>query len=110
MARVFLINPPSPEPVRTPLLSFCHLAAALRAGGHDGALLDASAPHAPHTAAEIAARVAGSARISSGCTSRCCVQPVYALTAALAASFERSATGWDPDDSIGGRGASPAGS
>jgi len=30
MARVFLLNPPSPEPVRTPLLSFCHLASALQ--------------------------------------------------------------------------------
>ena len=45
MARVFLVNPPSPEPVRTPLLSFCHLAASLRAGGHEVGLLDASAPH-----------------------------------------------------------------
>ena len=48
MARVFLVNPPSPEPVQTPLLSFCHLAAALRTGGHEVALLDASAPFAPH--------------------------------------------------------------
>ena len=43
MTRVFLVNPPSPEPVKTPLLSFCHLAAELRAGGHTVALLDASA-------------------------------------------------------------------
>ena len=54
---MFLINPPG-EPVKTPLLSFCHLAASLRAGGHDVGLLDAAAPHAPHAPAEIRARVA----------------------------------------------------
>lgn len=53
MARVFLLNPPSPEPVKTPLLSFCHLAASLRRGGHEVALLDASAPHAPREVDEI---------------------------------------------------------
>ena len=47
MTRVFLINPPSPEPVKTPLLSFCHLAASLRAAGHEVALIDGSAPDAP---------------------------------------------------------------
>ena len=90
MARVFLINPPSPEPVRTPLLSFCHLAAALRAGGHDVALLDASAPHAPHTANEIAARVAAFEPDLVGLHLKTLhVQPAYALAAAL----ERSETG-----------------
>jgi radical SAM superfamily enzyme YgiQ (UPF0313 family) len=58
MARVFLVNPPSPEPVKTPLLSFCHLAASLRAAGHDVALYDASAPFASKDHAEIRARVA----------------------------------------------------
>jgi len=53
VARVFLLNPPSPEPVRTPLLSFCHLASALREHGHEVALLDASAPFAPHDTAGI---------------------------------------------------------
>jgi radical SAM superfamily enzyme YgiQ (UPF0313 family) len=47
VARVFLINPPSPEPVRTPLLSFCHLASSLRAGGHEVAVADCSAPAGP---------------------------------------------------------------
>ncbi len=47
MARVFLINPPSAEPVRTPLLSFCHLAASLRAAGHEVQLADCSAPFGP---------------------------------------------------------------
>jgi predicted alpha/beta-hydrolase family hydrolase len=85
MARVFLINPPSPEPVRTPLLSFCHLAAALRAAGHEVALLDASAPHAPHAAAEIAARVAGFAPDLVGLHLKTLhVQPAYALARALA--------------------------
>lgn len=58
MARVFLVNPPSPEPVKTPLLSFCHLAASLRAAGHDVALYDASAPFASKDHAVIRARVA----------------------------------------------------
>ena len=47
MARLYLINPPTDETVRTPLLSFMYLASALRRGGHEGALLDASAPFAP---------------------------------------------------------------
>lgn len=85
MARVFLINPPSPEPVRTPLLSFCHLAASLRAGGHEVALLDASAPHAPHTAAEIAARVHGFGPDLVGLHVKTLhVQPAYALAQELA--------------------------
>lgn len=85
MARVFLVNPPSPEPVRTPLLSFCHLAAALRAGGHEVALLDASAPYAPHDHAEIAARVAAFAPELVGLHLKTLhVQPAYALAAALA--------------------------
>src|SRR5437764_13776945 len=84
MARVFLINPPSPEPVRTPLLSFCHLAASLRAGGHDVALLDASAPRAPHTGAEIAARVHGFGPDLVGLHLKTLhVQPAYALAAVL---------------------------
>jgi anaerobic magnesium-protoporphyrin IX monomethyl ester cyclase len=58
MARVFLVNPPSPEPVKTPLLSFCHLAASLRAAGHEVALYDASAPFASKSHADIRARVA----------------------------------------------------
>lgn len=58
MARVFLVNPPSPEPVKTPLLSFCHLAASLRGTGHDVALYDASAPFASKDHAEIRARIA----------------------------------------------------
>ena len=54
--RVFLINPPTDETVRTPLLSFLYLAAALRRAGHQVALLDASAPHAPREHAAIVAR------------------------------------------------------
>ncbi|HMC33010.1 MAG TPA: cobalamin-dependent protein, partial [Myxococcales bacterium] len=56
MARAFLINPPTDETVRTPLLSFLYLAAALRRAGHQVALLDASAPLAPRGAGEIAER------------------------------------------------------
>lgn len=86
MARVFLVNPPSPEPVRTPLLSFCHLAASLRAAGHEVALLDASAPHAPSAHAEIADRVARFAPDLVGLHLKTLhVQPAYALAEALAA-------------------------
>jgi hypothetical protein len=85
MARVFLVNPPSPEPVHTPLLSFCHLAASLRAGGHDVALLDASAPHAPHGHAEIAARVHAFAPDLVGLHLKTLhVQPAYELARSLA--------------------------
>jgi anaerobic magnesium-protoporphyrin IX monomethyl ester cyclase len=85
MARVFLVNPPSPEPVRTPLLSFCHLAAALRAGGHEVALLDASAPYAPHGHDEIAARIRAFGPDLVGLHLKTLhVQPAYALAADLA--------------------------
>ncbi len=85
MARVFLVNPPSPEPVRTPLLAFCHLAASLRAAGHEVALLDASAPFAPHDHATIAARIAAFAPDLVGLHLKTLhVQPAYALAAALA--------------------------
>lgn len=86
MARVFLVNPPSPEPVRTPLLSFCHLAASLRAGGHEVALLDASAPFAPSSHEAIAERIAGFAPDLVGLHLKTLhVQPAYALAEALAA-------------------------
>jgi anaerobic magnesium-protoporphyrin IX monomethyl ester cyclase len=86
MARVFLVNPPSPEPVRTPLLSFCHLAASLRAAGHEVALLDASAPHAPSSHEEIAGRIARFGPDLVGLHLKTLhVQPAYALAAALAA-------------------------
>ncbi|HWO25609.1 MAG TPA: radical SAM protein [Kofleriaceae bacterium] len=86
MARVFLVNPPSPEPVRTPLLSFCHLAASLRAAGHEVALLDASAPFAPAAHDAIAARVAAFEPDLVGLHLKTLhVQPAYALAAALAA-------------------------
>src|SRR5664279_2604850 len=85
MARVFLLNPPSPEPVRTPLLSFCHLASALREAGHEVALLDASAPFAPHDAAEIRARIAAFAPDLVGLHLKTLhVQPAYAIAAQLA--------------------------
>jgi anaerobic magnesium-protoporphyrin IX monomethyl ester cyclase len=85
MTRVFLVNPPSPEPVRTPLLSFCHLAASLRAAGHDVALLDASAPNAPHDHDEIYLRVASFVPDLVGLHLKTLhVQPAYALADALA--------------------------
>ena len=84
MARVFLINPPSPEPVRTPLLSFCHLASSLRAAGHEVALVDASAPFAPHTHQAIVDLAAAFAPDLVGLHLKTLhVQPAYALAAAL---------------------------
>src|SRR5262249_29508527 len=84
MARVFLLNPPSPEPVKTPLLSFCHLAASLRAGGHDVALLDASAPFAPHEPDEIEAIIAAFGPDLVGLHLKTLhVQPAYAAASRL---------------------------
>src|SRR6266568_5992443 len=84
MARVFLVNPPSPEPVRTPLLSFCHLAASLREGGHEIALVDGSAPYAPGVA-DIVALIAAFAPDLVGLHLKTLhVQPAYALAAELA--------------------------
>lgn len=94
MARVFLVNPPSPEPVYTPLLSFCHLAAALRAGGHEVALLDASAPYAPKDPAEITALVTAWGPDVVGLHLKTLhVQPAYALAQVLAEKFALVAGG-----------------
>ena len=57
MARLFLVNPPTDETVRTPLLSFLYLASALRRAGHEVAVLDASAPFAPKQSAAIVEHV-----------------------------------------------------
>jgi anaerobic magnesium-protoporphyrin IX monomethyl ester cyclase len=84
MARVFLVNPPSPEPVRTPLLSFLHLAASLRVAGHEVALLDGSAPHAPSTPDEIELMIAAFAPDLVGLHLKTLhVQPAYALARRL---------------------------
>jgi radical SAM superfamily enzyme YgiQ (UPF0313 family) len=84
MARVFLVNPPSPEPVRTPLLSFCHLAASLRAAGHTVGVLDASAPHAPHDPWQIREYVAAFVPDVVGIHLKTLhVQPAYALAKVL---------------------------
>ncbi len=87
MARVFLVNPPSPEPVKTPLLSFCHLAAALREGGHEVAIHDASTPFASRDHAAIVERVRAFAPDLVGVHLKTLhVQPAYALAAALASA------------------------
>jgi len=57
MARVFLLNPQTSEPVRTPLLSFAYLAAALTRAGHTVALYDASAVCADSSDAAVLARI-----------------------------------------------------
>lgn len=86
MARVFLVNPPSPEPVRSPLLSFCHLAASLRAKGHAVALLDASAPQAPTDPGEIDRRIRAFAPDLVGIHLKTLhAQEAYALATDLAA-------------------------
>src|SRR5690349_21662350 len=106
MARVFLVNPPSPEPVRSPLLSFCHLAASLRAGGHEVALLDASATHAPRSHAEIIARISAFEPDLVGLHLKTIhVQPAYALAAELVDRFVLVAGGPHativPDEPLG---------
>jgi anaerobic magnesium-protoporphyrin IX monomethyl ester cyclase len=97
VARVFLVNPPSPEPVKTPLLSFCHLAASLRAGGHEVALLDASAPFAPTAHDAIEQRIAAFRPDVVGLHLKTLhVQPAYALAAQLAPRFRLCAGGPHP--------------
>src|SRR4051812_3834144 len=94
MARVFLVNPPSPEPVQTPLLSFCHLAASLRDGGHQVALLDASAPFAPREHARIVELVAAFAPDLVGLHLKTLhAQTSYGLAASLADRFPLVAGG-----------------
>ncbi|HKA91664.1 MAG TPA: radical SAM protein [Haliangiales bacterium] len=94
MARVFLLNPPSPEPVKTPLLAFCHLASSLRAGGHDVALLDASTLHAPRDPEAIEERIVAFAPDVVGLHLKTLhVQPAYALAARLAARWPLVAGG-----------------
>jgi anaerobic magnesium-protoporphyrin IX monomethyl ester cyclase len=84
VSRVFLVNPPSPEPVRTPLLSFGYLAAALERAGHAVGLLDASASHGVSEAGEIARRIADFRPDLVGLHVKTLhVQPAYALAAAL---------------------------
>src|SRR6185295_8899088 len=84
MARVFLVNPPSPEPVKTPLLSFCHLAAALRETGHEVAIYDASTPFAARDHGAIVERVRAFAPDLVGIHLKTLhVQPAYALARAL---------------------------
>ena len=93
MARVFLVNPPSPEPVKTPLLSFCHLAQSLRAAGHAVALADGSAPHGP-SGAEIEARAAAFGADLVGVHVKTLhAQEAYAFAKALAGRFRLCAGG-----------------
>ncbi len=85
MARVFLLNPPTDEAVRSPLLSFCYLAASLRRAGHEVALLDASAPFAPHDSDELVARALDFEPDLIGIHCKTLyVQDAYALAAAFA--------------------------
>jgi anaerobic magnesium-protoporphyrin IX monomethyl ester cyclase len=86
MARVFLLNPPTDEMVRSPLLSFAYLAASLRRAGHEVALLDASAPFAPHGADQLAERALAFRPDLIGIHCKTLyVQDAYALAAAFAA-------------------------
>lgn len=81
---MFLVNPPSPEPVRAPLLSFCYLAASLRAAGHEVGLLDASSPFGPRSADEIERRIGAFSPDLVGLHLKTLhVQPAYSLAAEL---------------------------
>jgi anaerobic magnesium-protoporphyrin IX monomethyl ester cyclase len=51
--RVVLVLPPAIEPVRSPLLAFAYLVAALRARGHDALVVDAAAPTGPRDGASL---------------------------------------------------------
>lgn len=94
MGRVFLVNPPSTEVVKTPLLSFCHLAAALRSRGHEVALIDASAPFAPKDPAELRERIAAFAPDLVGLHLKTLhIQGGYALARELASHFPLVAGG-----------------
>ena len=81
MARLFLINPRTDETVRTPLLSFLYLGAALRRAGHEIALVDASAPFGPRDVAQ-RARAYGPDLIGIHCKTLY-AQDAYALAAEL---------------------------
>jgi len=97
LARVFLINPPSPEPVRSPLLSFGYLAAALERAGHAVALLDASAPSGITDEEAIAERARAFGATLVGLHLKTLhVQPAYALAARLAREFTLVAGGPHP--------------
>lgn len=75
-------------------MSFCHLASSLRAAGHQVAVLDASAPAAPHDAAEITARIAAFAPDLVGFHLKTLhVQPAYALAHELATRWPLCAGG-----------------
>lgn len=85
MARLFLINPPTDETVRSPLLSFLYLGAALRKAGHEVALLDASAPFAPKDSAGIVERAMAFRPTLVGIHCKTLyVRDAYALAAAFA--------------------------
>ena len=97
MARVFLINPSTDETVRSPLLSFMYLAASLRRAGHQVALLDASAPHAPHGLEEIVdTALAFEPDLVGIHTKTLYVQEAYALAAAFAGRVRLVAGGPHP--------------
>lgn len=53
MARILLVNPPSPERLGSPLLGQQYVAAALLRAGHDVRVVDAASSHASASAAEI---------------------------------------------------------
>jgi radical SAM superfamily enzyme YgiQ (UPF0313 family) len=93
VARVFLVNPPSPEPVKTPLLSFCHLAASLRAAGHEVALADGSAPFGPDAGAIETRAIEFAADVVGIHIKTLHVQSAYALAARLATRFALVAGG-----------------
>jgi radical SAM superfamily enzyme YgiQ (UPF0313 family) len=97
VGRIFLINPPSPEPVRSPLLSFGYLAAALERGGHTVGLLDASAVNGIADHDEIARRASEFRPDLVGLHVKTLhVQPAYALAKSLAGRWPLVAGGPHP--------------
>lgn len=91
MARVFLISPPTDETVRSPLLSFLYLAASLRRGGHQVALVDGSAPQGPRALEELVERALSFDPDLIGIhTKTLYVQDAYKLAARIADSGTRA--------------------
>ena len=93
LARVFLINPPSPEPVKTPLLALCYLASSLRRAGHEVALCEASAPASPDVDTLLEQVAAFAPDLVGVHIKTLHVQPAYALARRLADAGHRLVAG-----------------
>ncbi|MEZ4221070.1 MAG: radical SAM protein [Polyangiaceae bacterium] len=82
--RVALVLPPAREPVRSPLLAFAYLVAALRREGHEAVVVDAAAPRGPKTPEALARAVSQQGPDLIGVHLKTLeVQPAYAAAVEL---------------------------